>query len=151
MERTATAIAVSIAVLSAGLAAVSPGTATSTSVCDQDDFSIPDSEPLDLNARSLNAGASEVGTEDVSSGSPEDLRVEMVDSGSNGKLHWVVKYDDGQSCVKLDSSDCEGTIESDNTMQECDLDAPSSGTRVYHVFVEEVNSNNLIEYKAWEE
>lgn len=127
-----------------------PATATSQTVCNQDDFEIPDSEPADSNARSLLAGTSEVGTETVSATSGDEiLHVEMVDSGNNGQLNWSVHYeDDDGDCVAHDPADCDDAIRSDNTEQTCTLDAPTVGTREYHVKFAAGNQNQ-IKYKTW--
>lgn len=144
--KLAIAVALVVAGIGAGVSTV-PGAATSQTVCDQDDFSIPSSEPLV--ARELAAGESEVGTVDVDANDPKKLRVKLTDEGVDGNLHWVVKYDRDQSCDKLDPMDCEGNISTSPTKQTCTLDDPSSGTRTYHVLFEETNLNNAIKYKPW--
>lgn len=159
MKRTtlATAIVLVVAGIAAGLSTVPVSTAAS-SVCDQKDYAIPDSEPLDIDARGLNAGMSEVGVEDVAAGSPEKLSVELVEAGNNGQLNWTVYFEDDQGeCQTFTSGNCDldGSFpniirtEGDAGKQECDLDDPSSGTRDYHVLFE-AGDQNAIEYKAWE-
>lgn len=119
------------------------------------DFSIPDSEPADSNARSLQAGESEVGGETVSAllGS-ETLHIELVDAGANGELNWTVFEKDGSSCVVYTDGGCNGSTP--NTIRTpgqqgqdtCTLQAPGSGSMEYRVLFE-AGQQNAIEYKTW--
>lgn len=144
-----TKLAVAMALVVAGFGvglAPAPFAAAQTTVCDLNNFPIPNSQPS--TARVLTKGASEVGVEDVVSGTSETLTVELTDERSGGELFWVVKYENSQDeCVELDPTDCKGTITTENQPVTCELDAPED--RTYHVLFQEDTGLSAIEYMAW--
>lgn len=149
--KTKLAVAMTLVVAGVGVGlAITPFAAAQQTVCDRNDFSIPDSEPADQDARSLNAGEDEVGVESVSSvGGSEILHVELVDAGSNGQLNWSVFYEDDEGdCIQFDPTNCDKTTRTEDQDQTCTLDPPNAGVREYHVLFEAGNQN-MIEYKTW--
>lgn len=143
MEQRATAIAIAAVMVVAGLS-IAPPVAAGHNNC-HEDFEIADSQSA-ASVRTLNAGSSEVGREDVVQGSPETLTVELVDAGANGELEWTVFHRLAGLCVQfLDG--CGGTLAMDGEQQSCTLDAPVD--KNYWVVYEESSGNNAIDYQTW--
>lgn len=146
MERTATAIVLATVLVAAGLS-VAPLTAASHDNC-HEDFLIPDSEPS--SSRTLLAGTSEIGREDVSAPGNETLNVELTDRGISGELTWTVFEIEDSQCQTYTNGGCDqNNVLSSETKVSCTLEAPDSGEKSYWVLFDETTSANSIMYKTW--
>lgn len=149
--KLAVAMALVVAGIGAGLGPAPFAAAQSSNCPVLEDFTIPDSKPSGV--RTLQAGESEIGLEDVSaSGGAETLNVEFVDAGANGELVWTVYHlDSNDDCVKYDPTNCDRTMATNDEGETftCTLDPPNSGSKDYWVHYEENSSQNSIDYRTW--
>lgn len=146
--KTKIAVAMALVVAGVGLSLPSVDTvrAQSSNRPVLADFQIADSESS-ANLRNLGASSEEIGSEDVSAGSPETLHVRL--ETANDQLDWTVFHRDANDeCVKYDLTNCERTIDQKDEEQTCDLDAPNSGSKTYWVKFENPEGDSL-QYMTW--
>lgn len=150
---TAKAIALATLMVATSLTVAPAATAVSTD-CD-DDFLIPDSEPV--TPQTLSGSGAEVGLEDVSaSDNTENVTIRL--ESSKDKLEFGVFYlDDNDDCVEASAdnlSNCGSseTLDSTGTPapidKTCRIDGPVSGTTEYFFHVVNLQSDPL-DYKIW--
>lgn len=139
----------------AGLS-VTPTAAAVDPDCNED-FEIADSEAT-ASTRTLNAGQSETGEEDVLALTGDEvLTVELL--SPDDVLEFGI-FEDVDGCMRsshVSPNDCKSdfvldttNMDPDDDAKECTLRAPGSGSRTFFVVFENIEVNgDALDYRAW--
>lgn len=150
-----TAVAMALVLASVASLVASPAAAV-TADCTED-FTIPTSEPGA--STTLAAGASEVGLIDVSAaGGDKTVRVQLTTDDDILEFGiFEVVSSTCQRSTNVNTVACQSDVTLDTTpllvlpplTQDCQLDAPASGTRSFYFVFENVEMGDALGYKAW--